>query len=50
MGVRVAILGITGTGKSTVGYFLKNDYGYNVLEVDEPVIELNNGTWSGDDE
>lgn len=43
--IKVVLLGLTGSGKTTVGEALKNQYGLPVLEVDDEVLKKNKGKW-----
>lgn len=45
MNKKVVILGLTGSGKSTIGKVLKDKYNLNVIEVDDKVLEMNNNVW-----
>lgn len=43
--MKVALLGLSGTGKTTIGNLLKEHYGFPVLEADDEVLRRYNGSW-----
>lgn len=45
---KLLLLGITGSGKSTISEPIGRTLGMEVLEVDKEVIRLNNGLWPND--
>ena len=45
---KLLLLGITGSGKSTISRPIGYAFGLKVLEVDQEVIRLNNGLWPKD--
>lgn len=47
---KLLLLGITGSGKSTISEPIGQALGLKILEVDQEVIRLNNGLWPKDDD
>ena len=47
--MKVLILGITGSGKSSIAGSIAQALGLEVIEVDEEVIKLNSGLWPKDE-
>jgi|SRR3989344_882142 len=45
---KLLLLGITGSGKSTISGVIGQALGLKILEVDQEVIRLNNGLWPKD--
>src|SRR6266436_235748 len=43
--MKVALLGLSGTGKTTIGNILKETYDVPVVEADDDVLQRYNGLW-----
>lgn len=43
--MKVVLLGLSGTGKTTIGNILKKTYGFPVVEADDDVHQRYNGIW-----
>lgn len=43
--MKVLLLGLTGSGKSTIAKYLSDRYKLRLIEADDEVIRLNNGKW-----
>lgn len=43
--MKIILLGITGSGKSTIAQKIASVFGIQVIEADNEVIRLNNGLW-----
>ncbi|OGD08821.1 hypothetical protein A2397_05245 [Candidatus Amesbacteria bacterium RIFOXYB1_FULL_44_23] len=47
--MKIVLLGITGSGKSTIAQKLADRFGIDVVEADDEVIRLNNDLWPKDE-
>lgn len=47
--MKVILLGLSGTGKTTIGNQLKERYGFPVLEADDEALRRYNGIWLDDE-
>lgn len=48
--MKIVLLGITGSGKSTIAQKISDVFSLQVIEADNEVIRLNNGLWPKDEQ